>query len=157
MQLKMLKKRKNKKNQDNNHKRIYLERENQHQLCKKQQIIIIKIKNKRLKTKKNIKTCIKTKRINPMITKIPMWTVYFRFSNFTKEVLIQVYQGNRVKETYQVWIQPHKKLSLNSIIYIWHMKIIIVWMKNPMEKIHLTTLQQKIQPITKIVQIVELV
>lgn len=73
MQLKMLKKRKNKKNQDNNHKRIYLERENQHQLCKKQQIIIIKlnnqIKNKRLKTKKNIKTCIKTKRINPMITK----------------------------------------------------------------------------------------
>lgn len=76
MQLKMLKKRKNKKNQDNNHKRIYLERENQHQLCKKQQIIIIKlnnqIKNKRLKTKKNIKTCIKTKRINPMITKIPM-------------------------------------------------------------------------------------
>lgn len=76
MQLKMLKKRKNKKNQDNNHKRIYLERENQHQLCKKQQIIIIKlnnqIKNKRLKTKKNIKTCIKTKRINPMITKILM-------------------------------------------------------------------------------------
>lgn len=76
MQLKILKKRKNKKNQDNNHKKIYLERENQHQLCKKQQIIIIKlnnqIKNKRLKTKKNIKTCIKTKRINPMITKILM-------------------------------------------------------------------------------------
>lgn len=45
MQLKMLKKRKNKKNQDNNHKRIYLERENQHQLCKKQQIIIIKLNN----------------------------------------------------------------------------------------------------------------